>query len=213
MKDRMDGGAKHKAAGLVAWVGAMIDHGPYGPKISSTKKSVPKLVWGNKNKKAKDAIKDICRGIKIIGRSSRFRFTLTAIWARFGPIRLFLALLFKPRAIRLTQEQAEYVESLYLSNPDPAAIGRAFNQLYGADRFRYFMVPNAEGTALVFEPRDLWLDGLEYIRAAMIRLGAIIVRTEHGRKYDYYQTSHRMVQHTAGIAAKAPIPESKQKGA
>lgn len=120
-------------------------------------------------------------------------------------LSLFIEMLFQPRQLVLTQDQAEYVESLFLSGSTPEAIGRAMSATYGPEAFPYFKIPNEDGKHLEFGPRDWEIDGLEFIRAAMVKLGAIKVR----KHSDYYQTAHRMVRHLAGIAANAPLPEKK----
>lgn len=120
-------------------------------------------------------------------------------------ISLFWDILRQPKKLMLTQGQADYIESLFLADSTPEAIGRAMASTYGREAFDYFKIPNAEGTHLEFGPRDYEIDGLEFIRSAMIKLGAI--KTRNGS--DYYQTAHRMVRHLAGVAANAPLPEKK----
>ena len=121
-------------------------------------------------------------------------------------LSLFVEMLFQPRQLVLTQDQAEYVERLFLTGSTPEEIGRAMSSTYGINSFQYFKIPNDAGTHLGLGPRDWEIDGLEFIRAAMVKLGAIKVR----KHSDYYQTAHRMVRHLAGIAASAPVPERKK---
>ena len=120
-------------------------------------------------------------------------------------LSLLLDVIRQPKRLVLTQGQADYVESLFLADTPPEAIGRGMAATYGREAFDYFKIPNEAGTRLEFGPRDYEIDGLEFIRAAMIKLGAI--KTRKGS--DYYQTAHRMVRKLAGIAATAPVPEKK----
>ena len=116
-----------------------------------------------------------------------------------------------PKALELDQAQAEYVESLFLGGSSPEDIGRAMDKSYGRKSWSYFKVPGHGGTFSFSETVDYEIDGLEYLRAAMIRLGAIQVRPdESGKVADYYQADHRMVKKLAGIAADAAVPEPRR---
>ena len=123
-------------------------------------------------------------------------------------IRLFFASITHPKRLELTPGQASYVESLFMGGADPEAIGRAMDKTYSRKSWKYFQVPNARGNGFEFaETVDYYLDGLEYLRSAMIALGAMTPRKDG----DYYEASHPMVQKLASIAANAPIPEHKRR--
>jgi len=123
-------------------------------------------------------------------------------------ICFFFASLTHPKRLELTPGQAAYVESLFMGGADPEAIGRAMDKTYGRKSWKYFQVPNAKGSGFEFaETVDYYLDGLEYLRSAMIALGAM----KPEKRCDVYEASHPMVQKLASIAANAPIPESKRR--
>ena len=121
----------------------------------------------------------------------------------FGAVR-------QPKRLELTQGQAEYVEQLFLGGAAPDEIGRAMDKMYSRKTWAYFKVPGQGGGFEFAETVDYEIDGLEYLRAAMVKLGAIVVRKDaDGKLYDYYQGDHAMVKKLAGIAATAPVPERR----
>ena len=99
---------------------------------------------------------------------------------------------------------AKYVESLFMGGAGPEDIARAMNARYGRERWNYFRVFDPGAFAYVFKNADLHIDGLEYIRSALVTLGGIVVKKDG----DYYQAAHPMVQKIAGIAAHAALPKS-----
>jgi hypothetical protein len=125
-------------------------------------------------------------------------------------IRYWVGAIKQPKHLELTQDQAEYVQGLFLGGAAPDEIGRAMDKTYGRKTWDYFKLPGHGGAFEFTSTVDYEIDGLEYLRAAMIKLGAIVVRKDtDGKYYDYYQGSHAMVQKIAGIAASAPIPEKR----
>ena len=123
-------------------------------------------------------------------------------------LRLWIAMLCKPRRLKLTQEQAEYVRDLFLGGSSPEDLARAMDRRYKRTAFPYFKIPNAAGNALEFGTADYEIDGLEYLNAALWHpaIGAVEKR---GREY-YYVASHPMVQRIAQAASGAPIPQSRK---
>ena len=129
-----------------------------------------------------------------------------------GTRRAFIAIfrhLLHPNALHLSETQAEYVEGLFMSGSTPEAIGRAVNTMYGRERFKALRIWDAEQNRFVFKDADFEMDGMEYVWAAMKRIGALKHRIDGW----YYITSHPMVKKLAGIAAAAPVPQSLKKGA
>lgn len=126
-------------------------------------------------------------------------------------IRFFFALLRHPKTLELSQDQAEYIEGLFMGGADPEAIARGVNATYRRESFAYFQIPNAVRDGFEFGPADLYVEGCEYLRSAMVKLGAIEVHKENGRTFDFYNAAHPMVKKIASIAAEAPIPESKRR--
>ena len=111
-----------------------------------------------------------------------------------------------PRRLILKTEQAEYVQGLLLGGASPEEIGRAMDKRYNRKSWRYFQAWDAEALAFVWPTTVAYdIDGLEYIRSAMIKLGAI----RHKGRFDYYQANHPMTKVVAAAATKAPIPQSK----
>lgn len=123
-------------------------------------------------------------------------------------LRLWIAILCKPRRLKLTQEQAEYVRDLFLGGSSPEDLGRAMDRRYKRTSFPFFKVPNVAGDALEFGTADYEIDGLEYLNAALWHpaIGAV---EKKGRDY-YYVSSHPMVQRIAQAANGAPIPQSRR---
>lgn len=115
--------------------------------------------------------------------------------------RFLLAELFRPRRLRIGRDVALYVQELFLAGSQPADIGRAVDKRFGRTRYAYFKVPNADMTGFEFCPADYEIDGLEYIRAAMDKVGAI--------KRGYYVNAHPMVQRIAQAAVNAPLPQGR----
>lgn len=114
--------------------------------------------------------------------------------------------LLHPRSLALTIEQAEYVQGLLLSGSSPEDIGRAMDKRYKRRAWLYLQAWNAEKLRFEWTETVAYdMDGLEYIRSAMIKLGAI----RHKGRFDYYQTNHPMTQVVAAAASKAPIPQKK----
>jgi len=129
-----------------------------------------------------------------------------------GTRRAFIAIfrhLLHPRTLWLSETQAEYVEGLFMSGSSPEAIGRAVNTMYGRERFKALQIWDEAENRFVFKDADFEMDGMEYVWAAMKRIGALKHRIDGW----YYITSHPMVQKLAGIAATAPVPQSLKKGA
>lgn len=122
---------------------------------------------------------------------------------------LILDILFQPRKLKLTETQALYVESLFMGGSGPEEIARGMGAMFGRERFPYFKIKSEDGKRLEFGPAALDIEGLEYLRAAMIRLGAIKVKG----KYDYYQTDHRMTRKISSVAATAPLPSNPKETA
>jgi len=123
-------------------------------------------------------------------------------------LRFLFASFLHPKRLELTRDQADYVESLFMGGASPEDVGRAMDKTYGRKSWKYFQVPNAAGTGFEFaETVDYYIDGLEYLRSAMIALGAM----KPEKRCDIYEASHPMVQKLASIAANAPIPESKRR--
>lgn len=125
-------------------------------------------------------------------------------------VRLWLALLLKPRRLRLTQDQAEYVRDLFLGGADPEGIGRAMDKRYGRKTFPFFKIPNEAGDGLDFGTADYEIDGLEYLNAALWHpaIGAIVKR---GKEY-YYVNDNPMIQRIAAAASTMPIPQGGKRG-
>jgi len=121
-------------------------------------------------------------------------------------VKLLCKLLFKPRKLVLTDRQAEYVQALFLGGSGPEDIARGVYSTFGRDSFQYFFVPNESETDMEPNQNGLDIDGMEMLRAAMIKLGAIKVRGG----FDYYQTKHAMTVRFAKIAADAAIPKTKE---
>jgi hypothetical protein len=123
-------------------------------------------------------------------------------------IRLWLAMLRKPRRLKLTQEQAEYVRDLFIGGSSPEDLGRAMDRRYKRTSFPFFMIPNEAGDGLEFGSGDYEIDGLEYLNAALWHpaIGAV---EKKGRDY-YYVSSHPMVQRISKAASEAPIPQSRR---
>ena len=118
--------------------------------------------------------------------------------------KFLLASLLHPKRLRLTEDQARYVEALFVSGSMPADIGRGMDKTYSRTSFKYFQIPNAKGDGFEFGVADYEIDGLEYIRAAMDKVGAI-------DKKGYYVNAHPMVQRIATAAAGAPLPKSREE--
>lgn len=117
-----------------------------------------------------------------------------------------LSHLFHPRALKLTTEQAEYVQGLLLGGSLPADIGRSMDKRYKRKSWAYFMAWDHEALKFMWPETVAYdIDGLEYIHAAMLKLGAI----KHKGQFDYYQADHPMTQVIAAAASKAPIPQMK----
>lgn len=116
-------------------------------------------------------------------------------------VKFLLAELFRPRKLKIGRDVAEYVQELFLSGASPADIGRAVDKRFGRTRYAYFKIPNADRSGFEFAPADYEIDGLEYIRAAMDKVGAI--------KRGYYVNAHPMVQRIAQAAASAPLPQGR----
>lgn len=123
-------------------------------------------------------------------------------------VRLWLALLLKPRRLRLTQDQAEYVQNLFIGGTDPEGIGRAMDKRYSRKTFPFFKIPNEAGDGLDFGTADYEIDGLEYLNATLWHPGIGAVE-KRGRSY-YYVNSHPMVQRIAQAASGAPVPQSRR---
>lgn len=112
----------------------------------------------------------------------------------------------QPRFMALQLDLAEYVQSLFLADTPPEQIGRMVDKMYGRRRFRFFKVwDDAKGRFDFPEEVDYGMDGLEYVNAAMIKLGAL----EQKRDGTYYNTGHPMVQHLAKKMQEAPLPAKK----
>lgn len=114
--------------------------------------------------------------------------------------------MFHPKELVLTTEQGEYVQELFLSGSSPEAIGRAMNSRYKRTTWAYFQNFDKENNRYKFDPADFEMDGLEYIWAAMIVVGAL-VKQKDGY---YYQLDHPMVKRLASEAVQAPIPKRKE---
>lgn len=115
--------------------------------------------------------------------------------------------LFHPRALVLTQDQAEYVQGLLLGGASPEDIGRAMDKMHGRQSWKYFQSWNSQ--ELRFEwttPVAYDIDGIEYIWSAMVKLRALRKR---GREY-YYQADHPMTRIVADAASKAAIPQKRE---
>lgn len=111
-----------------------------------------------------------------------------------------------PRTLKLTKDQAEYVESLFMGGSYPEAIARAFFSLNKRENFKYFQTFNADKNIFVFNPSDFEIEGIELLWAAMLLVGALVKK----RDGLYYQGDHPMVKRLAGIAVKAPTPQKKE---
>lgn len=124
--------------------------------------------------------------------------------------RIIAMALFIPETMRqekslvLSVGAANCVESLFMGGAGPEDIARAMNARYGRESWNYFRVFDPKSFAYVFKNADLHIDGLEYIRSALVTLGGIVVKKDG----DYYQAAHPMVQKIAGIAAHAALPKS-----
>lgn len=115
--------------------------------------------------------------------------------------------LFHPRSVKLNREQAEYVQSLFLGGADPAEMGRAMDKRYGRKSWKAFQSWDGESFRFVWPDTVAYdMDGLEYLRSAMIKLKACRKRGND----DIYDTSHPMVQKIGEIAKVAPIPEKRE---
>ena len=123
-------------------------------------------------------------------------------------IRFLFACLAHPKRLILDAAQALYVSTLFQSGSSPEDVGRAMDKTYGRKSWKYFQLPNAAGTGFEFaESVDYYIDGLEYLRSAMITLGAIIAKPDG----DYYVAEHPLTKWLAEKAANAPIPEAKRR--
>ena len=111
-----------------------------------------------------------------------------------------------PRTLKLTKDQAEYVESLFMGGSEPEAIGRSFFRMYPREQFKYFQTFNAEKNVFAFNPADFEIEGIELLWACMFLVGALVKK----RDGVYYQGDHPMVKRLAGIAVQAPIPQKKE---
>jgi len=128
-------------------------------------------------------------------------------WQKIHRFFLFWIETFKhPKKLVLTQEQAEYIESLFMGGSDPEAIARAMNSRWGRETWLYFQTFDDLPGRFVFKPADFEVDGLEYLWSAMQAQGALV------KKKDglYYQCDHPMVKKLAGIAVNAPVPQKKE---
>lgn len=122
-------------------------------------------------------------------------------------VQRVLVSIIHPWKLKLTKEQAEFVQSLFLSGTAPEGIARAMVARYGRETWRFFQTFDAVKNAFVFKPADFEIEGLEFLMSAMVKLKALV------RKVDgmYYQTSHPMVKKLAEIATNAPVPEKKER--
>jgi hypothetical protein len=123
-----------------------------------------------------------------------------------GAILFFFAELRHPKVLILDHNQAQYVESLFLGCANPEDIGRAMDKTYKRTSFRYFQEPNSAMTGFIFGTGDYEIEGLEYMRSAMIELGAMTPKKDG----DYYDTDHPMVRRIANIATTATVPQSRR---
>lgn len=123
-------------------------------------------------------------------------------------IRFLFAALVHPKRLVLDGAQAAYVSALFQSGSSPEDVGRAMDKTYGRKSWKYFQIPNAVGNGFEFsESVDYYIDGLEYLRSAMITLGAIVVK----RDGDYYVAEHPLTKWLAAKVTTAPIPEAKRR--
>lgn len=136
-------------------------------------------------------------------------------------VKFIVAHIGHPRELRLTYEQARHVESLILGGSDPAAIGKAMNRLYDRKSFKYFRIYNTDEHRFEWMPADYEMDGLEYLHAAMIRLGAYIPiyfgyakvqgkwQKIAGKGKYCYNPDHDIVKKLAARVVNEPVPQKK----
>ena len=129
-----------------------------------------------------------------------------------------------PRKLKLSFAQADYVRTLFLGGASFEAIGRAIHSMYKRESWKYFQVFNADTFRFEF-PRDkidFMMDGLEYINAAMDRLGGYhrvifgyaihngkIMRVD-GVGNRCYNPDNDMVKECARRNGQEPIPDKKE---
>ena len=116
------------------------------------------------------------------------------------------AALGRPDKLELTDEQAAYIEELFLEY-DAREVGKRFFRMFPRTDFRYFMVPTVDGQALEWGPVDYELDAIELIWAAAKHQGALVEK-EDG---DYWQLAHPMAKRYVelGASMQAPVPTGK----
>lgn len=136
----------------------------------------------------------------------RFVKAWFAIRSQRDPDKLALAL-GRPEKLVLTDEQAAYIEELFLEYDAPE-VGKRFFRMFPRTYFRYFLVPTEDGQALTFGPIDYELDAIELIWAAAKHRGALVEK-EDG---DYWQLAHPMAKRYVEIGSKMTIPVPGGKG-
>ena len=114
--------------------------------------------------------------------------------------------LLQPKALRLNRDQVETVRGMFVCGSTPESIGRYIDDLFGRRHFKYFRVFNDKTMRYEFgEAFDYEMDGIEYINAAMIAVGALRKKRDGW----YYDTTNDMVKVLAAKMVQAPLPEKK----